>query len=264
MMQSDDVIISVRDVWKSFGPLEVLKGMELDVFRGETLVIMGRSGVGKSVLLRQIMGLDKPDRGTIEIEGQCITTMNEAELTRSISNVGMLFQGSALFDSMTVADNVAFYLREHGDRNTGKAYSEAEIADMVADSLEKVGLAGTEQKLPSNLSGGMRRRAALARVIVYRPDIILYDEPTTGLDPVTGMQINELIAQIQLDLNATSIVVTHDIGSALYIADRVAFHDEGRLVHIAEKQAFLEIDDPRIQAFVNITDHMASKHEKGH
>jgi phospholipid/cholesterol/gamma-HCH transport system ATP-binding protein len=240
-------MIKMRNLWKKYGSLQVLAGLDLDVKTGETLVILGRSGMGKSVLLKHIIGISKPDEGTIEVNGTCISGLSGAALYQAVLDMGMLFQGAALFDSMTVGDNTAFFLREHGNTKTGKKYSEAEIRDRVAEALEMVGLAGTENKMPSELSGGMRKRAGLARLIVYRPSLLLYDEPTTGLDPITAMQINELIVKTQKELKATSIVVTHDIFSALYVGDRLALMNEGKIQHLDEPEAFLKIDNPIIE-----------------
>lgn len=240
----EDKMILVRDLWKRYGKLEVLKGLNLEVKTGETVVILGRSGVGKSVLLRQILGIEKPDSGHVEINGQCITKMVQPKRNKGIPRMGMLFQGSALFDSMTVGENTAFYLRQHEPE-----LSEKEIKSRVAEALAIVGLADTQNKIPSALSGGMRKRAALARLIVYRPQIILYDEPTTGLDPITSMQINDLINKTREELKATSIVVTHDIRSAFEVGDRIAFHNEGKIWKIAPKEEFLNIDDPLLHAF---------------
>lgn len=237
-------MIKVRNLWKRYGKLEVLKGLNLDINDGETLVILGRSGVGKSVLLKQIIGLESPDKGSIEIDGQKISEFSGKERSRLSKPIGMLFQGAALFDSMTVGENVRFYLDEHQ-----LALSESEISDKVAHALQMVGLENTENKQPSELSGGMRKRAALARLIVYRPRILLYDEPTTGLDPITAAQINDLINQTKEELKATSIVVTHDLCSAMTIGDRLAFHEDGKIAHIAPKKEFFNTDDPTLQAF---------------
>lgn len=240
-------MIKMRNLWKKYGSLQVLAGLDLDVRTGETLVILGRSGMGKSVLLKHLIGISKPDAGTIEVDGVSISSLYGPELYKAAIDMGMLFQGAALFDSMTVGENTAFFLREHGDLKTGKKYTDAEIKERVAHALEMVGLAGTEAKMPSELSGGMRKRAGLARLIVYRPSLLLYDEPTTGLDPITSMQINELIVKTQHELKATSIVVTHDILSALYVADRLALMNEGKIQHLDEPDAFMKIDDPIIE-----------------
>jgi phospholipid/cholesterol/gamma-HCH transport system ATP-binding protein len=240
-------MIKIRNLKKSFKGVKVLDGMDLDVEKGETLVILGRSGMGKSVLLKHIIGITKPDSGTIDIQENRISELAGPELYKAIVNMGMLFQGSALFDSMTIEENTGFFLHEHGDLVNKKKYTEAEIRDKVSHALEMVGLAGTEDKMPAELSGGMRKRAALARLIVYRPSIILYDEPTTGLDPLTSMQINELIVKTQNELKATSIVVTHDITSAFHVADRLALLDAGKIAHIAEPEAFMKIDNPIIE-----------------
>ena len=233
-------MIKIRNLWKRYGKLDVLKGLDLEVKRGEILVILGRSGVGKSVLLRHIIGIEKPDQGSIEVEGQIISSLKKNELYGAIRNMGMLFQGSALFDSMNIEENTAFYLKQHGT-------PPEEIEKKVFDALSMVGLSGSEKKMPSDLSGGMRKRAALARLIVYRPSILLYDEPTTGLDPITAQQINELIVKTQTELEGTSIVVTHDISSALFIADRLALHQDGKIIHVADPETFLAIDDPTIR-----------------
>jgi phospholipid/cholesterol/gamma-HCH transport system ATP-binding protein len=234
-------MISIRKLHKSFKGVKVLDGLDLDVFPGETLVILGRSGGGKSVLLKQIIGILKPEEGTIDIGGVRISDLEGPDLYEAVLHMGMLFQGAALFDSMTVEENIAFFLQEHAQ------WSEEEIKAKVVRALEMVGLSGTENKMPSDLSGGMRKRAALARLIVYRPSLILYDEPTTGLDPMTAMQINSLIVKTQQELKATSIVVTHDILSALYVADRLALLEGGKIVHIGQKEAFMQIDHPVIE-----------------
>ena len=258
-------MITVRNLWKQFGKLQVLAGMDLDVLSGETLVILGPSGIGKSVLLKHIIGLLKPDEGSIDIDGVKITDLSGHELLRAIRNMGMLFQGGALFDSMSVEENAAFYLREHGSPDTGKKVSPGELNDRVNHALELVGLAGTQKKMPAELSGGMRKRAALARVIVYRPRIVLYDEPTTGLDPIIAMQINELIVKTQEELKATSIVVTHDMFSALYVGDRLALIRDGKIAHIAEPNAFLKIDDPLIKfLYMSISQDPRMLKEKNH
>lgn len=242
--------IVIKDLWKRYGPLEVLCGLNLVVEPGETVVIIGRSGVGKSVLLKHILGIEKPDRGCVEIDGLNLSKLHGAELFKSILPMGMLFQGAALFDSMTVAENTAFYLRQHGDPKTGERLPESEIQDRVHDALAMVGLEGTQSKMPSELSGGMRKRAGLARLIVYRPEVILYDEPTTGLDPVTSAQINELIIATQHELRSTSIVVTHDMLSALTVGDRIAMQHEGRIICSFAPEDYLEVDDPLVRSYI--------------
>lgn len=237
-------MIRAHEIWKRYGKLEVLKGLSLDILDGETLVILGRSGVGKSVLLKQIIGLESPDKGYVEVDGEKVSDLTKRAMRPKLKPMGMLFQGAALFDSMDVGMNTSFYLRQHFP-----SLSEREIKDRVAQALEMVGLAGTERKMPSELSGGMRKRAALARLIVYRPEIILYDEPTTGLDPITAMQINELINQTKKELKATSVVVTHDIRSALEVGDRLAFHSDGKIAIVAPKSEFFQIDNPLLHDF---------------
>ncbi len=240
-------MIKIRDLWKRFGKLQVLAGMDLDIMEGETLVILGPSGIGKSVLLKHIIGLLKPDAGTVDVDDVRITDLKGPDLFKAVQNMGMLFQSAALFDSMNVEENVGFYLKQNGDPNTGHKYARSEIADHVSHALEVVGLKDTQKKMPSELSGGMRKRAALARLIVYRPKIILYDEPTTGLDPIIAMQINELIVKTKEELKATSIVVTHDMFSALYVGDRLALIRDGKIAQIADPDAFIKIDDPLIK-----------------
>jgi phospholipid/cholesterol/gamma-HCH transport system ATP-binding protein len=237
-------LIRVHKLYKNFGAKQVLKGLDLEIQDGETLVILGRSGTGKSVLLRHLIGLERPDSGEIFIGSTNLTQIKGSPFYHLIREMGMLFQASALFDSMTVGENTAFYLRQH------LTLSEEEIQKRVSTTLAMVGLEGTENLMPSDLSGGMKKRAALARLIVYRPKILLYDEPTTGLDPITAMQINELIIQIQEELHATSVVVTHDLCSAFHVADRIAFSHDGKILYIATIGEFKKIDDPLVQTFL--------------
>lgn len=240
-------MITIRKLSKSYGKLQVLNELDLDIKTGETLVILGRSGVGKSVLLKHIIGISKGDSGTIDVDGTRISDLYGPELYKAVHNMGMLFQGAALFDSMNIEENTGFYLNEHGAANGDAAYTKEMIAERVKEALAMVGLEGTEKKMPSELSGGMRKRAGLARLIVYRPSILLYDEPTTGLDPITSMHINELIVKTQSELKATSIVVTHDILSALFVGDRLALHKDGKIAYIADPDTFMQIDDPIIE-----------------
>jgi len=236
-------MIHVHDLWKSYGPFKVLQGLSLDVFEGETLVILGRSGVGKSVLLKQIIGLEKPDKGFVEINGTSIIDIPIQKRFKDVKKMGMLFQNAALFDSMTIEENTVFYLRQH------EKIPEKELQERARKALQMVGLEGSEKKMPSEISGGMKKRAALARVIIYEPAIILYDEPTAGLDPITSVHINELINKTKEELKATSIVVTHDLRSALEVGDRLALHHEGKIEKIASKEQFFHIEDPLIQSF---------------
>ncbi len=218
-------LIDVQDIYKSFNGFPVLKGVNLKIPEGTTTVILGGSGSGKTVLIKHIMGLFKPDRGQVIVDGQNVSAMSRQELAVFRQRMGMVFQSAALFDSMTVADNVAFPLREH---NPG--LSEAEIQQKVKEKLAVVDLHGVEQKFPAELSGGMRKRVGLARAIVREPKIVLYDEPTTGLDPLTTESVDEMIIHARERLTVTSVVISHDVGSAFHIADRIAMLNEGRVV----------------------------------
>lgn len=237
-------MIKIRDVCRSFGSNEVLKHITLDIMEGETLAIIGGSGSGKSTLLRLLIGLDRPTSGEIYIMGRPIAAMNEKQLDELRLNMGMVFQYSALFDSMTVGDNVAFGLREHTD------YSEEKIRKIVAEKLEQVGLPGIEAAMPGELSGGMKKRVGLARAIAFDPKIIFYDEPSSGLDPLMTAKIDELIIATQQKQKATSVVVTHDMASACTIADRIAMIYEGQLIAVDTVENFQRLDDPRIQGFL--------------
>lgn len=241
----------IKELWKRYGKLQVLCGLNLVVEPGETLVILGRSGVGKSVLLKQILGLERPDQGTVQINGDKVSHLEGEKLHSATRMMGMLFQGAALFDSMTVEENVGFYLTEHGNPVTGKKFPREEVEERVREALAMVGLEGNEKAMPSDLSGGMKKRAGLARLIVYRPEVILYDEPTTGMDPVTANQINELIVKTQQELKSTSIVVTHDIRSALMVGDRIAMLENGKIASIFTPDQFEMTDDPLVRLFVD-------------
>jgi phospholipid/cholesterol/gamma-HCH transport system ATP-binding protein len=219
-------MIDVQDLWKSFAGFGVLKGINLKIMEGTTTVVLGGSGSGKTVLMKHIMGLFKPDRGRVIVDGQDVSTMGRAELSVFRERMGMVFQSSALFDSMTVGDNVAFPLREHNSAGL----SEAQIMEKVKEKLAVVDLHDVEQKFPAQLSGGMRKRVGLARAIIREPKIVLYDEPTTGLDPLTTESVDEMIINARQRLSVTSVVISHDIGSAFHIADRIAVINEGRIV----------------------------------
>ncbi|MBD3297382.1 MAG: ATP-binding cassette domain-containing protein [candidate division Zixibacteria bacterium] len=237
-------MISIKQLSKSFGNLTVLRDVDLDVERGETAVVIGRSGSGKSVLLKHILGLIHPDSGHVYIDGQSIEQMTRRELDQVRIRSGVLFQGGALFDSMTLLENVGLGLAE----NTRK--SRQEIDDIATERLQWVGLKDAIDKFPSEVSGGMRKRAALARAIAMDPDIVLYDEPTTGLDPVTAEGINDLIVHLRERLEVTAIAVTHDMNSAFKIGDRIAMLYEGRIVFNGTADDARSSDDPVLQQFI--------------
>ncbi len=239
-----DVFVEFNDVSKAYGPKVVLQGANLEVFRGEVLVVLGGSGTGKSVTLRHMLGLEAPDDGRIIVEEEDITDLPEEELYRVRKKFGMLFQSAALFDSMTVFENIAFPLREHTDM------AEEEITRAVREKLELVSLPGSEELMPVDLSGGMRKRVGLARSIVLDPKMILYDEPTTGLDPITAQKINELIIDLQSKLNVTSVVVTHDIQAAFSVGDRIAFLNEGHFEWVGPIEAARDADHPMLREFL--------------
>jgi len=237
-------MILVAGLTKTIDTQQILTGIDLSVARGETLVIIGRSGSGKSVLLKHLIGLMTPTAGEIWIEGRQIVGLKERQLMPIRKTVGMMFQGGALFDAMSVEENVAFPLREAGERNAQT------IRAKVAEALEVVDLLGHEKKMPVNLSGGMKKRVALARVVITRPNCVLYDEPTAGLDPVVSDSINHLIRRLQKRFGVTSIVVTHDMKCAAFIADRVAFLNAGRIYFNGAPAELMESTDPTIQDFI--------------
>ncbi len=237
--------IEYHDLYKSFGIKRVLQGLNLGVRRGETVVVLGGSGTGKSVLLKHTIGLMKPDGGRIAVDGEDITDYDEAQLVPIRKKVGMLFQGGALFDSMSVFENVAFPLREH------TRLTESEIEDRVSHKLQLVEMDGSENLMPADLSGGMRKRVALARSIAMEPAALLYDEPTTGLDPVTASTINHMIRSLQKALSVTSVVVTHDIQSAFAVADRIAFLSDGVLCFLGTVDEARRSQDARLRRFLS-------------
>lgn len=237
-------MIAVRGLTKSIGEQEILRGVDLDVGKGETLVIIGRSGGGKSVLLKNLVGLMQPDAGEIWIEGQNIIGLSERKLAAIRRKVGILFQGGALFDSMTVEENIAFPLKEAGERDRNI------IKEKVREMLEVIELEGQENKMPVNLSGGMKKRVGLARSIIRRPSCVLYDEPTAGLDPVVSDSINQLIRRLQERYHVTSIVVTHDMKSAFQIGDHIAYLHEGRIYFYGTTAEIERSSDPLLQDFL--------------
>lgn len=240
-----DVLLELSDVHKRLGGQHVLRGVDLDIRDGETMVIIGRSGTGKSVLLKHIMGLMRPDSGRVIFRGKNIAAMGERQIVPLRKDMGMLFQNGALFDSLTVGENVAFSLREAGVRDEGRIAGEVERALAIVD------LPGQENKMPADLSGGMRKRVALARAAIAKPKLMLYDEPTSGLDPVIGDSINKLIMRLGEELQMTNVVVTHDMVSAYDISDRIAMLYEGVVHRVGTAEEFKATDDEVIYKFVN-------------
>ena len=240
----DHVKIHLADVRKSFGEKVVLRGTDLDIFEGESLVIVGGSGTGKSVLIKHMIGLLRPDSGTVEVDGISVPELGYRELTRFRRRFGMAFQEGALFDSMTVAENIAFPLKRRG------GYTKDQIRERVEECLSQVRLADAGGKMPSELSGGMRRRAGFARAVAHKPDILLFDEPTTGLDPVTKATIDELIVRLREELGSTTVTISHDMTSVFRIADRIAMLFEGEIIALAPPAEFEKLPDPRVQGFL--------------
>jgi phospholipid/cholesterol/gamma-HCH transport system ATP-binding protein len=237
-------MIAVCGLKKKIGPQEILRGVDLEVRTGETLAIIGRSGGGKTVLLKHLIGLMEPDSGEIRIQGENIIGIKERHLAAIRQKVGILFQSGALFDSMTVEDNIAFPLREAGERDPKVLRSK------VTEMLEVMEMEGQENKMPESLSGGMKKRVGLARAIVRRPSCVLYDEPTAGLDPVVADSINRLIRHLQQRFGMTSVVVTHDMKSAFDVADRIAYLHEGRIYFHGTATDLQQSTDPLIQDFL--------------
>jgi phospholipid/cholesterol/gamma-HCH transport system ATP-binding protein len=238
-------MIEVRELQKSFGKQKVLDGVSFRIENGESVVIIGRSGGGKSVLLKHLIGLIQPDAGEVLIDGENIGPLNERQLLRVRRKFGMVFQGAALFDSMSVAENVAFGLRRH------EHFSEAEIARRVSATLEMVDLPGTENKNPDELSGGMRKRVGLARAIIYEPQIVLYDEPTTGLDPIVSDSIDQLMIRVRDHLKVTTVVVTHDMRTARRVGQRVLMLHNKKIYASGAPEDFFTSKDPVVRQFVD-------------
>jgi len=240
----DDVKIAVRDLTVILGERKILDKINLDIHTGKTVVVMGLSGMGKSTLLRSIIRLLEPESGHIFFEGKDILQMNQHELDETLKKIGMVFQKAALFDSMTVAENVGFSLKEHKKMKT------KEITEIVSKTLEIVDLAGKENNMPSELSGGMQKRASLARAICDNPEVVLYDEPTTGLDPIICNVINKLILDMQRRFGVTSVVVTHDLESARMVADEITMLHEGKIIERGSPDEFFNSTNPIVQQFV--------------
>ena len=236
--------IQLRDVHKAFGPKKILRGFSLDVEEGETVALVGFSGAGKSVTLKHIAGLLKPDQGSVVVDGQEVPKLRRPDLYRLRLNMGYVFQFAALFDSMTVADNIAMGLRQKG------GFSEKEMRARITESLELVDLDGFENRFPAELSGGQRKRAGLARAVAYRPKYLLYDEPTSGLDPVTTTVIDQLILRMRDQLGVTSLVITHDMKSAYSISDRIAMLYQGRVVEVGTPDEIRSSANETVRSFV--------------
>lgn len=237
-------MINIENVYKSFGEKEVHRGVNLDVRDGETTVILGKSGGGKSVLLKMIIGLVKPDAGSITVDGKEVTTMSFRQLQRLRFKFGFLFQGAALFDSMTVGENIELALRRHGD------LKDADLRERVRYALSLVKLENVEHLMPSSLSGGMKKRVGLARAIALTPKYMLYDEPTTGLDVETADGINMLINELKRNLGVTSLIVTHDVHSAFVVGDRFAIFENGRFITVGTKDEIKNSSDPEVRKYI--------------
>lgn len=244
MPDNESAIVELRNVYKRFGPLVVLRGVNLALERGKTTVIIGESGTGKSVLLKHIMGLIAPDRGEVYFEGRRVDRLKPREWVEIRKQFGFLFQMGALFDSLTAVQNVGFPLVEHTH------YSDEEVERIATEKLAMVGLAGLGHRRPAELSGGQRKRVALARAIALDPKVILYDEPTTGLDPIRSDTINDLIIKLQKELAVTSVVVTHDLVSAFKVGDRVLMLHQGQFIADGPPDEFRNSTDPRVRRFV--------------
>ncbi len=239
-----DVMVDFKRVSKSFGGKHVLEDANLAIRDGETITIIGGSGTGKTVFLKLLLGVLRPDHGHIFFRGVDIGRMPERKLNRMRSHIGMLFQGAALFDSLTVAENIAYPLREHFD------YDEEKLGQIVSEKLDLVGLPGIEEMMPADLSGGMKKRVGLARAIATDPDVVLYDEPTTGLDPANTKRICRLIKELQGKLGVTSIVVTHDMEAAFSVTDRLAMIHDKHFGFVGTPQEARDSDDPMVQDFI--------------
>ena len=242
-------MIEIVDLHKSFGENKVLKGINLKIDSGETIVVIGKSGCGKSVLIKHIVGLLIPDSGTVKVEDQIINELEMKDLYKLRRKFGFLFQGAALFDSMTVEENISLPLVD-----SANGYTNTEINSLVEKMLEMVELPGTQKLKPAELSGGMKKRVALARALITNPDYILYDEPTTGLDPIMADSIDKLIKDLTDKLNVTSIVVTHDMYSVKNVANKVAMMHDGKIYFIGSQEQLINSDDPIIQQFIKRTE----------
>jgi len=244
-VEEKEIIIELKDVYKKFGTRQILSGVSLKVYRGETLAIVGGSGCGKSTVLRHMTGAIRPDSGSVFMKGQNLAELDEDKLDDFRKKFGVLYQSGALFDSLSVKENVCMPLREH------TKLDENIISIMVKMKLELVGLRGFEDLMPAQLSGGMKKRVGLARAIVMDPEIIFYDEPTAGLDPIVSGVIDKLILDLSKKLSITSVVVTHDMNSVFRIADRIAMLHEGKIIQVGTKEDFRNTAEPLVKQFVN-------------
>jgi phospholipid/cholesterol/gamma-HCH transport system ATP-binding protein len=244
LITSNEVAIQIRDLSKSFGNQHVLINMNMDLFKGENLAVLGKSGSGKSVLLKCIVGLVSPEKGSIIVFDKDVLNLGQDELDKIRMKIGFLFQSNALYDSMSVRENLEFPLRR-----LGLKYSKKEVDDMVFEALSNVGLPDTADKMPAELSGGMKKRIALARTLMMRPDIILYDEPTTGLDPITSREISNLIVSVQEKYNSSSIIITHDINCVRIVADRIIMLIDGFAFAEGSFSQLSKSDDPNVKSF---------------
>jgi len=246
MRGANDTVISLRGIRKSFGPMEVLKGVDLDVHKGENLVVLGRSGSGKSVLIKIIAGLLRPDAGSVRVLGQEVDQLDSRELRELRTKIGFSFQGSALYDGMTIRANLEFPLVRN-KRNLSKA----EIDKAVEQVLAEVGLVQTIDQMPAELSGGQKKRIGIARTLILQPEIMLYDEPTAGLDPVTSGEINDLINDVQKQYSTSAVIITHDLTCARSTGDRVIMLSEGCFIREGDFDEVFATDDPRVRDFYN-------------
>ncbi|MDP4261286.1 MAG: ATP-binding cassette domain-containing protein [Bacteroidota bacterium] len=243
-MGNGEVVISVRGLYKSFEDIPVLEGVDLDVYNSENVVVLGRSGSGKSVLIKIIAGLLKPDAGVVKVMGEQVDKLKKKELRQLRLKIGFLFQGSALYDSMTVKENIEFSMVRHF-----KNMAASEVSKAIAEILDSLGLEHTENKMPSELSGGQKKRVGIARTLILHPEIMLYDEPTGGLDPVTSVEINELINEVQKKYNTTSIIITHDLTCAKTTGDRVLMLHDGKFIRQGSFEEVFDSNDERVKSF---------------
>ncbi|MBI39484.1 MAG: ABC transporter ATP-binding protein [Leptospiraceae bacterium] len=241
---SDEIVIEMKGIHKAFGEREILKGVDIQVRRGEVMVLLGGSGTGKSVSIRHIIGLLKPDQGDVLIDGESMVHASKNRMEKLRGRMGVLFQSGALINWLSVYDNVALPLREH------RLVKEEDIDSIVKEKLKYMGLMPAMNLLPSNISGGMKKRAGIARALTTNPEILLYDEPTSGLDPVLSQVFNELVRKVQRELNVTQVVVTHDMASAYYIADRITFLYQGQVEMVGTPDEIRNTDNPVVQQFI--------------